>query len=185
MRGYRQRHVRNQIAHFSKPRKRFGANGKHSAGWKPSGANGENQQTQREQKIRNREKKSCGGSYGNVRRAPFSFSAPNSQRQRDEPRKQCCGECEEQRVPRARPEERRSGSVVRERKSQIAVCNRGEPARVTHHGWPIDSVVRAQGSDRVRRNLRVQAHLVKIISRRERSENKRKDGHAQQKKNGM
>src|SRR5258708_7393662 len=61
----------------------------------------------------------------------------------------------------------RARTVVGKRVAQLPVQERIHPSRVAHRQGPVKLILRAQSSDCFRRNLRIQPHLIEIVSRRE------------------
>ena len=61
----------------------------------------------------------------------------------------------------------RDGAVVGKREAEFTVRNGIEPVGIADGERAVELILRAQGGDGFRGDLRIQAHLVEIISRRE------------------
>src|SRR5258708_21548757 len=167
--------MQRDVAKFVERREVLITDGDHSSRGKPSGAYRENEQTKCEHEVRNNQECRSPSRKSAIRQAPESRGAPDSQGKSERPRQQSCDYREQQRVSGAHPQQRRNWTVVSKRVAHFSVQERIHPSHVAHGQGPVKLILRAQSSDCFWRNLRVQSHLIEIISRRKRGKQKCKE----------
>src|SRR5260370_9510 len=174
--------MRDDVAESLERGEVFMTDGDHSSRRKPSSAYSENEQTKYKHEIRNNQKRRSRSGKSAIWQVPESCGAPDSQRKSQCPGDQCGDYREQQRVSGAHPQQRGNWTVVGKRVSHLPACERIHPSRVTHGQGPVKLILHAQSGDCFRRNLRIQAHLVEIISGGKRGKQKCKDRDTDQKK---
>src|SRR5216683_1540951 len=174
--------MQRDVAEFLERCEAFITDGDHSSGWKPSGAYRENEQTKCKHEVRDNQECRSHSGKSSIRYAPESCSAPDSQGKSERPRHQSCDYREQQRVSGAHPQQRRNWTVVSKGVAHFSVQERIHPSHVAHGQGPVKLILRAQSGHCFRRNLRVQSHLIEIISRRKRGKQKCKDRDTDQEK---
>src|SRR5882724_8787948 len=126
---------------------------------------GECEAQQTKQNVRRRKKKSCPQSRDAIFPPAGSSCRDDSNGNSDQPGTKHCDDRQHQGIRGACLQHGPDRGVICERESKLSTSHRPQPEEVSHSEGTVQSVLRSKGSKCVWRNLRVQPHLLEVLSR--------------------